>query len=98
MDQTINEMMYVGRINSTARAWKDQMEGKMTSGASIIASDGTSYKKIDGRLVPVVDEKLLKRLSKVVTPSLQEAGLLKTAETCDEKIAASASTELVAEL
>ena len=79
MDQTINEMMYKGRINSTVNAWNDQKNGKMTTGGTLIASDGTSYKKVDGKLVPILDDKLLKRVSKVVVPVLTENGLIKTA-------------------
>lgn len=93
MDQTINEMLYTARVRNTVKYWNENLENNGT----IIASDGTSYKKIDGKLVQIVDPKLMKRVNKVVVPTLKEYGLLgETKEVQTETTIA--SSELVAGL
>ena len=98
MDQTINEMVYGGRINNTVRAWNEQANGKTaTTGGTIIGSDGTSFKKVGNRLVQVLDPKMLKCVARLES-KLASDGLLNgsKASACEERIVA--SSELVAEL
>ena len=100
MDQTINEMVYSGRINSTVRSWNDQADGKMTTSGTIIASDGTTYKKVGNRLVQILDAKMLKRVkrleAKLTADGLVKPSVKNTA-VCEEPVA-TADTELIAEL
>ena len=94
MDQTIYEKMYKGRINNTVRTWNAQNGN--TSGGNIIARDGTAYKKVDGRLVQVLDEIMMKRLKRLEN-KLQNDGLV----ACEGKVSETAvcnSSEMVAEI
>lgn len=96
MDQTINEMVYRGRINNTVRAWNDQTDGKNSTGGTIIASDGTSYKKVGNRLVQILDPKM-KKLVDRLSVKLTNEGLVKSAKAeVSEKL--STEAELIAEL
>ena len=98
MDQTINEMVYRGRINSTVRSWNDQADGKNTTGGTIIAGDGTTYKKVGNRLVQILDPKMMKRVKRLEA-KLAAEGLVKSADkVASEEVVASADTELIAEL
>ena len=101
MDQTINEMVYTGRINNTVRSWNDQLDGKMTSGGSIIASDGTTYKKVGNRLVQVLDPKMIKcvkRLEeKLIADGLVKATIQDECAVCKDPVV-TAETDLIAEL
>ena len=97
MDQTINDMLYGARIKSTVRQWNEQFDGKTPlTGGTIVASDGTTYKKVDGKLVQVIDpkmKKMLKRLeNKLVSDGLvdsktKSATELKTVENTSELVA-----------
>ena len=76
MDQTINGMVYSGRIKSTVRGWNEQLDGKTSvQGGSIIASDGTVYKKVDDRLVQVLDP-TMKRIVRRIEAKLINDGLV----------------------
>jgi len=99
MDQTINEMVYGGRINSTVRQWNDQANGKLQDSGTIIASDGTTYKKVDNRLVQVLDPKMAKMVKRLEA-KLERDGLVKskTQESSVESVVMTADTELIAEL
>ena len=97
MDQTINDMVYGGRIKSTVRAWNEQADGKMTSGGTIIASDGTEYKKVGNRLVQVLDPKMLKRVKRLEA-KLEADGLVSAKSITAEAMTKSAESELIAEL
>jgi hypothetical protein len=100
MDQTINEMVYRGRINSTVRSWNDQADGKNTTGGTIIASDGTTYKKVGNRLVQILDPKMMKRVKRLEA-KLNAEGLVKSVNnvtSASEEVVATADTELIAEL
>ena len=96
MDQTINEMVYGGRINNTVRSWNEQANGKL-SGGTIIGSDGTSFKKVNGRLVQVLDSRMQKRVARLER-RLASDGLIKCANSkaCEQSVVE--SSELVAEL
>lgn len=83
MDQTISEVVYGGRIKNSVRAWNEQMNGSNVSGGSIVASDGNTYKKVDGRLVQIVKgNPELERSVKFLNKKLEMDGLLniKTAD------------------
>ena len=95
MDQTINEMVYRGRIKNTVRSWNEQT-GKNVGGGTIIGSDGTSFKMVDGRLVQVLDPKLLKRVKRL-EDKLTADGLLSSKNVAEVSVTAE-SSELVAEL
>ena len=97
MDQTINEMVYSGRINNTVRAWNDQLDGKNTSGGNIIASDGTTYKKVGNRLVQVLDPKMLKRVKRLEEKLIND-GLVTPKTSTEVEESKVVETELVAEL
>jgi len=97
MDQTINEMVYSGRINNTVRAWNDQLDGKNTSGGNIIASDGTTYKKVGNRLVQVLDSKMLKRVKRLEEKLIND-GLVTPKTSTEVEESKVVETELVAEL
>ncbi|MGN0961569.1 MAG: hypothetical protein ACI4PF_05170 [Christensenellales bacterium] len=85
MDQTISEVVYRGRINSSVRAWNEQMNGSNNvSGGTIVASDGNTYKKVKGRLVPVVEgNKTLERSVKFLNSKLVKDGLINNAKTSE---------------
>ena len=97
MDQTINEMVYGGRINSTVRSWNDQVDGKMATGGTIIASDGTTYKKVGNRLVQVLDPQMLKRVKRLEAKLVAD-GLVSDSKETSKDMVSLADTELIAEL
>lgn len=82
MDQTINEVVYSKRIADTVRNWNEQMSGKPAVSGTIIGSDGTEFRKIDGKLVQVLDPSMLKRLkrleNKLISDGLVSAESLAT--------------------
>ena len=96
MDQTINEMLYSGRINSTVRAWNEQANGNLTGG-TVIGSDGTTFKKVGNKLVQVLDPKMLKRVARL-EKKLTADGLVKSTSVVTEESVAATSNELIAEL
>lgn len=85
MDQTISKVMYEGRINDTVRKWN---ESGNVGGGTIVASNGYTYKMVNGRLVLITKgNPELERAVKVVTAKVKEAGLLKTsAENAKEAV------------
>ena len=96
MDQTINEMMYKARIDATVHQWNEQINNGNTSSGSIIGRDGTTYKKVDGRLVQVIEpnmKKCIKRLSL----KLMEDSLVRCESSAPETVTV-ATTELIAGL
>ena len=97
MDQTINEMVYGGRINATVRSWNDQANGNVGESGLILGQDGTSFKKVNGRLVQMHDPKMLKRLARL-EKKLAADGLVKKDEATCESVSIAESSELVAEL
>ena len=91
MDQTINGMVYSGRIKSTVRGWNEQLDGKTSGqGGSIIASDGTVYKKVDDRLVQVLDprmKRIVRRLeAKLINDGLVEAPRMSAEAAAEAKV------------
>lgn len=77
MDQTISEVVYGGRIKNSVRQWNEQMSGNNVGGGSIVASDGNTYKKVDGKLVLVVKgNPRLERNVKFLNKKLTKDGLL----------------------
>ena len=84
MDQTINEMVYGGRIKNTVRSWNEQFDGKFTTtGGTIVASDGTTYKKIDGKLVQIIDPKMKKMLKRLESKLISDGLVSDKAETAE---------------
>lgn len=97
MDQTISEVVYGGRIKNSVRLWNEQMSGNNVGGGTIVASDGNTYKKVDGRLVQVIKgNPRLEKNVKFLNKHLEKEGLLnaKTAETMEAS--AVTSSEFVA--
>ena len=99
MDQTINGMVYSGRINSTVRSWNDQIDGKVAIEGTIIASDGTRYRKEGNRLVQVLEPNMIKCVKKLES-KLMADGLIKEEEKTASVESASLvnDSELIAEL
>jgi hypothetical protein len=95
MDQTISDMVYRGRINNTVREWNEQ-DGKNNAGGTIIASDGTSYKKVGNRLVQILDPKMKKCVDRI-SAKLASDGLVAMNNNAT-KVSVTADAELVAEL
>ena len=96
MDQTINEMVYKARIIDTVNSWNDHVDGKKSNEGTIIASDETAYKKVNGKLVMAApDKKAVKFLNK----KLAEYGLYNPApENVTVEEVAHNTTEMVAEM
>lgn len=100
MDQTISEVVYGGRIKNSVRLWNEQMNGN-TTGGTIVASDGNTYKKVDGRLVQVVKgNPRLEKSVKYLNKKLEKDGLLNTAKATENSLAgvAKESSEFVASM
>lgn len=77
MTQT-NEIVYRNRINETVKTWNAQIgknEDTSAEKGTIIASDGTCYKKVNGRLVQVLEGTKSKSAKKVIL-KLENDGLL----------------------
>lgn len=93
MDQTISEVVYRGRIKDSQRAWKEQISGKEDiGGGTIVASDGNTYKKVDGRLVQVINVKENKKLVhniEFLSRKLENDGLLNAKSNEQESVEAS---------
>jgi len=98
MDQAINEMVYSGRIKSTVRSWNEQFDGKFTlSGGTIVASDGTTYKKIDGKLVQIIDPKMKKMLKRLESKLVSD-GLVSYKTESVETAVVKETSDLIAEM
>lgn len=90
MDQTISEVVYKARINTTVNAWNEQMKDGNVGGGTIVASDGHTYKKgADGRLYLVIDSPEMKKSVKFLNNKLSIDGLLKTSEVENVEVATS---------
>lgn len=97
MDQTISEVVYGGRIKNSVRLWNEQLSGNNVGGGTIVASDGNTYKKVDGRLVQVIKgNPRLERNVRFLNKKLENDGLLnaKASETLEAN--AVTSSEFVA--
>ncbi|MBE5736624.1 MAG: hypothetical protein E7356_04680 [Clostridiales bacterium] len=95
MDQTIDKMVYRGRVSDFARRVQEN-GNKTTTGGVIIASDGTAYRKEGNRLVQVYDKKMTKIIARTIMPSLNELGLVPDASA--KSVNGVATTEVVAEI
>lgn len=93
MDQTISEVVYRGRIKDSLEKLKS---GNNVGGGTIVASDGNTYKKVDGRLVQVISDPRLKRNVKFLEKKLSRDGLLSAKASEAMEASAVASSEVVA--
>ena len=88
MDQTIIEngnnvesIVYKNRINHSVQIFTDQIKNKkhLSSTGKIIGKGDYEFRLVDGKLVQVIDPKLMKPLSRVIS-SLERDGLVESAE------------------
>ena len=88
MDQTIIEngnnvesIVYKNRINNSVQIFTDQIKNKKNLSATgkIIGKGDYEFKLVDGKLIQVIDPKLMKPLSRIIS-SLERDGLVESAE------------------
>ena len=102
MDQTIIEngnnvesIVYKNRIKNSVQIFTDQIKNKkqLSNTGKIIGKGNYEFRIVDGKLVQVIDPKIMKPLSRVIA-SLENDGLVAGAEVEET---ASLETAFVAE-